>query len=404
MFLSLLRPVILSGMLLAQAVPVQAIRVQGHARDAFTRLPMHGVIVLLEGEGVRTEQRTTRIDGFYRFDVPAGGRYIIRFAKDGLVPRQVVFDVRDVPREWVDALEANLDMRLFPPLEGMDSSLLSATVGMATWDPITENLIWDSAISGPLVERWNTLLAQHAEAHPEVRPTKTQRWALRAFELARGYGVVLAFLLLGLLDVVARKLLDRLGRKVRMAALFVALVGAGWLVVELAHDAGPLRSLAFVALVTGLTAAFHLVMELWVGGTDETVHEGVGLEEEVDLVEEDEHAVIQERSNARWKGHLPLVVFFAALFTCMFEWRWGLENTLNVWSLVGMGTAVGLVAALVIAWSRTPAVVRWSPLKLLVGGGLWWGTLPLLGIATASFVNRSFPQTEERCHTWPVVD
>ncbi len=404
MFLSLLRPVILSGMLLAQAVPVQAIRVQGHARDAFTRLPMTGVVVLLEGEGIRTEQRTTRIDGYYRFDVPAGRRYIIRFAKDGLVPRQVVFDVRDVPREWVDALEAALDMRLFPPLEGMDSSLVNASVGMAAWDPVAENMIWDTAISGPLIERWNTLLAQHAEAHPEVRPTKIQHWALRAFELARGYGVALAFLLLGLLYFVARKLLDRLGRTVRITVLFVALVGAGWLVVELAHDAGPLRYVAFVALVTGFAALFHLVMELWVGGTDDTMHEEVVLEEEVDLVDEDEHEVNEVRSQARWKDHLPLVVFFAALFTCMFEWRWGLENTLNVWSLVGMGTAVGLVAALVIAWSRTPAVVRWSPRKLLVGGGLWWGALPLFGIATASFVNRSFPQTEERCHTWPVVD
>lgn len=391
-------------MLLCDALPVQAIRVQGHVRDAFTRLPMHGAVVVVEGEGVRAERCTTRIDGFYRFEVPVGRRYLIRFERDGLVPRKVVFDARAVPREWVDALEADLDMRLFPPLKGMDSTLVNAPAGTASWDPVGETMIWDKATSGPLVEQWNDLLDAHADRHPEVRPTTIQRWAVKGFELARGYGVGMAFLILGLLYIASRTLLDRLGRTARIAVLVLALIGAVWLVVDLAHDAGPLRYLAFVALVTGVGAAFHLVMELWVGGTDETVVEAVVLEEEVDLFDEDDHEVMEERPKAGWKDHVSLVIFFAALFSCLFEWRWGLENTLDVWSLVGMGTAVGLVAALVIAWSRAPAVVRWSPRMLLVGVGLWWGTLTLFGITAASFVNRSFPQPEERCHTWQVVD
>jgi hypothetical protein len=408
-------------MLLVQVVPVLAIRVQGHARDAFTRLPMRGVVVVLEGDGVRTEQRTTRIDGFYRFEVPVGQGYRIRFERHGLVPRHVVFDTRAVPREWVDALEAELDMRLFPPLDGMDSALVNAPAGTATWDPVAENMIWDTAISGPQVEHWNTLLAQHAEDHPEVRPTASQRWALKGFELARGYGGVLAFLFLALLYVASRSLLDRIGRTVRIAIMLLVLIGAVWLVIDLRQDAGPLRYLAFVALVAGLGAAFHLVMELWVGGLIQAVDDDVildtvddGPEDEVDPtatddelegdLDEEAHAQEPERRAPRWKAWMPWLVFFGAQAALIGEWRWGLENTLDVWPLVGAAAGVGLMIAGLIAWSRAPNELRRHPRLLVLSGGIWWVALPVFLIAASSCINRSFPQAEERCRTWPVVD
>jgi hypothetical protein len=408
-------------MLLAQAVPVLAIRVQGHARDAFTRLPMRGVVVVLDGEGVRTEQRTTRIDGFYRFEVPVGQRYRIRFERDGLVPRHVVFDTRAVPREWVDALEADLDMRLFPPLDGMDSALVNAPAGTATWDPAGENMVWDLDTSGPLVERWNALLDEHAARHPEVRPTTIQRWAVKGFELARGYGVVLAFLLLGLMYIVSSALLERIGRTARLVLLVLVLIGAGWLLIDLGQDAGPLRYLAFVALVTGLGAAFHLVMELWVGGLIQTVDEEVildaaddGPEDEVEPtaaddepegdLDEEADAQEPERRAPQWKPWMSWLVFFGAQAALIGEGRWGLENTLDVWPLVGAAAGVGLMIAGLIAWSRTPNALRRYSRLLVLSGGIWWVALPVFLIAASSYLNRSFPQGEERCRTWPVVD
>ena len=408
-------------MLLAQAVPVLALRVQGHARDAFTRLPMRDVVVVLECDGVRTEQRTTRIDGFYRFDVPVGSRYLIRFEKVGLVPRHVVFDTRAVPREWVDALEADLDMRLFPPLDGMDSALVNAPAGTATWDPAGENMVWDLDTSGPLVERWNALLDEHAARHPEVRPTTIQRWAVKGFELARGYGGGLAFLLLGLMYIVSRALLERIGRTARLVLLVLVLIGAGWLLIDLGQDAGPLRYLAFVALVTGLGAAFHLVIEVWVGGLIQTVDEDVTLdavddgpedeeepmasEEELERdLDEEADAPVPERRAPRWKAWMPWLVFFGAQAALIGEGRWGLENTLDVWPLVGFSAGVGLMIAAAIAWSRTPMELRRYPRLLVLSGGIWWIALPVFLIAASSCINRSFPQTEDRCRTWPVVD
>jgi hypothetical protein len=421
MSLSLLRTFILYWMILAQAAPVLAIRVQGHARDAFTRLPMRGVVVVLEVQGVRTEQCTTRIDGFYRFEVPVGQRYGIRFERHGLVTRHVVFDTRAVPREWVDALEAELDMRLFPPLDGMDSALVNAPAGTASWDPVGETIIWDTVTSGPLVEQWNALLDQHAARHPEVRPTALQRWAVKGFELARGYGGVLAFLLLGLMYIVSRALLERIGYTTRLVLLVLVLIGACWLLIDLGQDAGPLRYLAFVALVTGLGAAFHLVMELWVGGLIQAVDDDVildtvndGPEDEVDPtatddelegdLDEEAHAQEPERRAPRWKPWMSWLVFFGAQAALIGEWRWGLENTLDVWPLVGAAAGVGLMIAGLIAWSRAPNELRRYPRLLVLSGGIWWVALPLFLIAASSCINRSFPQAEERCRTWPVVD
>lgn len=398
------RSLIVLCVLLVHTVPALAIRVQGYARDAFSRLPMQGVVVVINVEGVRMEQCSTRMDGFYRFEVPAGRKCRVRFERNDRLPRHVIIDTREVPREWVDALELELDMRLFPSMAGLDSILLNAPAGTARWDAVAETIAWDTATSGPILDRWNTLLALYAEDHPEVRPSATQRLALKGFELVRGYGAILSFVFCGLLYIASRALLDRMSRVARIVMLLILSGGAVWLVVELAHDAGPLRYLAFVALVTGVVAVFNVVVEIRVGGRIKASVEEVVFEEKEDLTCEARHELIEESSNYRWKGFMPLSVFFVALFTCIFEGRRGLENTLDVWPLVGRGAAVGLAAALAITWVRMPALVRRLPRILLIGGGAWWLIMPLFGVAAASFVNRNYAMAEETCHTWPVVE
>ncbi|MFN6115334.1 MAG: hypothetical protein ACK46C_05575, partial [Flavobacteriales bacterium] len=103
-----------------------AVRVQGIVRDASTRLPVRGALVTMERAGALVVKVVTRVDGFYRFEVRSGERAVIRFDHADRVPRHVVFDATDVPREWNDALEANMDMRLFRELAGADSLMLYA--------------------------------------------------------------------------------------------------------------------------------------------------------------------------------------------------------------------------------------------------------------------------------------
>ena len=99
-----------------------------------------------------------------------------------------------------------------------------------------------------------------------------------------------------------------------------------------------------------------------------------------------------------------MVGFFAAVFALMFEGRYGLENTLDVWSLAGKGAVVGLVAAAVVAWSRAPKVLRAYPRLMVWSGGVWWFALPMLGVASASLLNRWTMEPVEQCQVWPVEE
>ncbi len=113
--------------------------------------------------------------------------------------------------------------------------------------------------------------------------------------------------------------------------------------------------------------------------------------------------IAPERKRNKW-GMLNMLAFFAAMFLFISEGRRGMENTLDAWYLAGVGAVVGLLAALVLAWWRTPHVLRSYRRIVLRNGGVFWVVLPLICMATLSFVNRTFPQREERCRTWAVVD
>jgi hypothetical protein len=163
-----------------------------------------------------------------------------------------------------------------------------------------------------------------------------------------------------------------------------------------------LRFLAFFGLMGALLAGVLLLVEFLVGPT--ALEHANGTDEvplaEADLMDEDPGPT----SGSQWATWWPIVVFFVALFALVLEGMMGLENTLDVWSLMGMGAAVGLVAAAVVACTRSPKVVRTFPRLVILAGGIWWFVLPMLGVASASFLNRSFMEEEEQCQVWPVVE
>ncbi len=386
-----------------------AVRVQGFVRDASTRLPVRGAVVTMDRSGARAVKYVTRIDGYYRFEVRSGEQALIRFDHVDRSPRHVVFDATEVPREWNDALEANMDMRLFRVMAGADSLMLHAPAGICAWDPAQENMTWDLSRSAPLTERWNALLEAHLQEYPDQRPTDLQRWGLVLFDFCVEWALYLSFALIWIIYVLTQQVLRRSGRTARIVLLVGQLSLAIWLVFDLGTDVGPLRFVAFLGLLVGLMALGLLISEfLFGGGLSQEWNEAV---EEYTEVEEYEDAdepfgtedPVDEKSR-RWRGWATMALFFLALFAFIFEGRNGLENTLGVWGLVGKSALIGLVLAAVVAWFRTPVVVRKYPRLMLWSGGVWWLVLPLLCMAGASFLNRTFLQGEVACATHPVVE
>lgn len=388
--------------LLLFGVEAVAIRVEGFVRDGFTRLPLRGAVVTLERPDAASVRAVTRVDGHYRFEVRAGERAVIRFKAEGRVSRYVVFDASDVPGEWTDGLEARMDMRLYPPMEGLDSALVASPAGTCTWSEGEENMVWDIDHAAPLIERWQTTAEMYLIDHPQQRPTDVQRWMVTAFDLIADLALFVSFAVIALVYLLLNRAIGRLGRNLRLFVLLAVLAGSIALVVDLASAAGPLRFLAFFGLMCGLLSGVLLLADLLVGGA--ALQRSSGMEEELDveddLTEEDTGPSSGSRRATWW----PMVFFFAAVFALMFEGIHGLENTLDVWSLVGKGVAIGLLAAAVVAWSRAPKVLRAHPRLMVWSGGVWWLALPMLGVASASFLNRSLAEPVEHCQVWPVEE
>lgn len=371
-------------------------------RDGFTRLPVREAVVVLERPDEAPTRFVTRFDGHYRFKVPAGHCAVIRFAEADRVPRYVVFDATKVPKEWNDALHAELDMRLYPQMDGLDSVLWNSPAGICTWSEAEENMVWDLDRSVPLIERWSALADAHLVKHPEQAPSRMQVWAASSFDLISKWALFAAVAMIGLLYLMINRVITRLGMVPRLFLLFAVLAGSLFLVVDLGTAAGPLRFLALFGLLAAVLSGVLLVADLLVGGAALRFSGTEASDPEVD--EEASDALTEPPSRSRMVQWWPVVGFTTAVVALIAEGIHGLENTLDVWSLTGKGMVGGLVAASVVAWYRSPKVVRSYPRLLFWSGGIWWCTLPMLGVATASFLNRSFMEEMEWCQVWPVEE
>lgn len=402
----------------------QAIDVKGTVNDAVTGLPLRHVQVRLEREGLKEERYTTRIDGFYRFDVKAGQRAVIRFERGDLLPRHVVFDASKVPHDETDQLVAEVNMRLFPPMRGADSALIDAPAGTAQWSEAEDNMAWDVERSAVLTARWDEALADHLRSHPEVRPSALLRagaWCVdQVLKVPFLVFVAIAWALYWALT----RILRRCMRRVRLAALLVLFIASAWCVRGLWREGGLLRFLALIGVFGCIWSAIRFMVELSFGRymmSSGEVEEGDEDDDQLEgeLIEHDTAGDLapapsftEEVVERTWKQRFVKwlaenwikLLLGASLIAFPLELKWGLGNTLHVWGLVRSGATVGLVIALGIArkWLARPFsehLLVWSFVLLMLG-------IPfsLLGIAGASCLNRNVLSASEACYIWPVVD
>ncbi len=416
--------------LLFAASMAQAIRVEGIVREATTRMPMRGAVVRMERTGLPVEVCTTRIDGHYRFELKAGQRGVISFACKDRLTRRLVFDASAVPREWTDALAANVDVRLFPPMAGVDPALLNAPIGMASWSDAEENMVWDVDRSDTLITRWNALLEEHLLAHPEQRPDDVTLLIAKLLELALRFPFIVAMLLGLLVWAALRWFLRSTSGKARAWGLGVVLLLCAWAVFELRNAGGPLRYLALLGVLLGIVVLFNLMVammqwrrhaafghavpmdasEPWDDDDDDDDDDDeLENEDEDEEVETDmtthraEVDAAQGWSVSRWwERNRYAVQLVVGMLLLVAEWRAGLENTLQVGPLVALGLVGGIVFAWAIATLRQRRAA--GPVGLFAAGGVNWITLPMVMLAALSFGNRVAADEQETCETVPVVE
>lgn len=391
-----MRKTLVLTLLLFGAIAAQAINVRGHVKDAITKWPIRGAIVTLARPGLPVEQRVTLVDGFYDLDVKAGERGTLHFAMEGRPSRYVVVDASKVPKKWTDELSMEVEMHLFPWMDGLDSALISAPAGVSVWDPVDENMVWDTATIEPLIQRRKELVAAYLLAHPEEQPTTIEKVGVWCFELVKDWGGLLMWPVVLLLYGLLRFSMKHL-RRMNKIMVLLALLGIGiYVLVDLAHAGGPLRYVALIAVFLILIAGGYLVSVLFFVPPDK----GDIIPDDTDY--DDDLSVsgpVAENRGSRWVA----VIFFSAVGAAGFgSWK-GLENTLDVWPMVRGALGAGLAIACIIAWLRTPSGSRQRIGFLLRAGSVWWIAAPLFALALASFVNRMFPAGDTTCNDWLVT-
>lgn len=151
------------------------LRVQGAVLDLDDGRPLGGVEVKVYRDGVRQPSVRTGANGRYSVVLDRGGEYALRFSLPGHVSKCFAVDTRGAAWEGdrrVKLLE--VDMILFEPLDGLDLGFFDMPMGIARFDPMTGNVIWNAdherrirpvaeRLTAELVRRRQMALAQRRE-------------------------------------------------------------------------------------------------------------------------------------------------------------------------------------------------------------------------------------------------
>jgi len=136
-------------LLMVAAMPVQAQRFQvvlsGKVTDMYSGDPLRGVLVRVLKAGQEDQQRITKGDGRYRFELERGWKYEVWFSKKHMVAKHVIVDTREIPPyPDVPFYEMDLQMTLFPWMQGVDLEAFQEAVGLAAYKESVRNMSWDT--------------------------------------------------------------------------------------------------------------------------------------------------------------------------------------------------------------------------------------------------------------------
>lgn len=120
------------------------VKLSGVVTDHFSGSPMKGVLVRVLKAGKAEKEFTTRGDGKYEFQLDRGWRYAVWYSHEGSVTKHVNIDTEEVPPyPDVPFYEMDVQMTLFPWIEGFDFSAFDQPLGEASYKASVRNMSWD---------------------------------------------------------------------------------------------------------------------------------------------------------------------------------------------------------------------------------------------------------------------
>ncbi len=173
----ILRGSIFLGLLLLLAPAIaqrDIIHVFGEVKDMDSMKRIVGVSVTATDtlEPTFVQHATVKRNGTFSVELPLARVYRIVFEAPEHVAKHVIVDARDIPtRESKDGFGMNIVPTLCTFYAGLDYSLLQRPIGVAKYDPITTEVIWDVASIGDTPELYRIFNEQY-EAAKKAAPVK----------------------------------------------------------------------------------------------------------------------------------------------------------------------------------------------------------------------------------------
>jgi hypothetical protein len=149
------------------------IELYGTVVEHFSGDPMKGVQVRVLVDGAQVFFKETKGNGKFKFVIDRETEYLVEFAKEYFVTKRVALNTKGIPpMSDIPFFEIELEMDLFPFVEGVDYSVLDEPMGMATYDDRIRNMRWDNKYKKRQAALYNKFWYQYEKAFNAPRSKK----------------------------------------------------------------------------------------------------------------------------------------------------------------------------------------------------------------------------------------
>lgn len=178
----------LKSLLLLIALPLVShayyIELYGQVIEHFSSDPLKKVYVRVYSDGAQEFFKTTKGNGAFSFKIERDKVYTVEFVKKYLVTKTVQVDTRNMPDDidGVPFFGLELEIDLFPYLNGLDYSVFKKPLGKAKYSKPLNNFSWDKKYALQQKMAYNKFWSTYEKAFfgkpvkYEEMPKKPKNW------------------------------------------------------------------------------------------------------------------------------------------------------------------------------------------------------------------------------------